>query len=79
MSNLQRENAAFQKALPELLAQEGKFALVIGDEIVGTYAAYSDAIQAGYSKAGLTPFLVKKITQIEDSISYSRPLQLCRQ
>lgn len=76
-ADLERELAAFHAALPELLSEEGKFALVIGDDVVSTFESYADAIQAGYAKAGLTPFLVKKITRIEEVASFSRPLALC--
>lgn len=79
MNDLSKELATFQKHLPDLLGRaEGKFALVIGDEVVGTFDTYADAVQDGYEKNGLTPFLVKRISQIEESASFSRPLVLCQ-
>lgn len=76
-SQLVKETATFRRELPNLLSKEGHFALVVGDEVIGTFESYSDAIQAGYSKVGLKPFLVKKITQIEESASFTRDFTLC--
>ena len=78
MNELAKENQTYLRLLPTLLAEEGKFALILGDNVVGTFDTYADAIKVGYEKAGLTPFLVKRITQVEDSVSFSRPLILCR-
>lgn len=76
---LEAETAAFKRELPNLMSQEGKFALVIGDQVVGTFETYADAVQAGYAKVALErPFLVKKITTIEEAAHYSRPLRACR-
>jgi hypothetical protein len=43
------------------LAEEGKFVVVSGDQVVGAYTSYEDALKVGYEKFGLKPFLVKKI------------------
>lgn len=77
---LEKELATFGRELPTLLGEaEGRFALVIGDKLVGVFDSYADAMQAGYKEAGLDrPFLVKKITVLGDSAHYSRPLNLCR-
>ena len=78
MANLETELKTFREKLPELLAEhDGKFALVIGDKIEATFDTYSDALQAGYAKAGVGPFLVKKITSVEEVINFSRALNLC--
>jgi len=75
MNSLDRELQTFRKELPELLASaEGKFALVVGDKILGTFEAYGDALQAGYAKVGVDPFLVKKITASEEVAHFSRAL-----
>lgn len=66
---LEKELEAYERLLPTLLAQEGKFALIIGEELVGTYDSYNDALKEGYERAKLTPFLVKKISSTE-MISY---------
>jgi hypothetical protein len=79
MSNsLEKETAVFKRELPRLLAEEGKFALIIGDSVIGTFESYSDALQAGYAKAGLGPFLVKRISSIDEAAHFTRPLILCQ-
>jgi hypothetical protein len=42
----------------------GKFVLIHEDEIVDFFAAYEDALKAGYQKFGLEPFLVKQINAV---------------
>jgi hypothetical protein len=61
---LEKELETFKRELPNLLAQEGKYVVVSGDDIVGVFAAYEDALTVGYEKCGLKPFLVKKIQAI---------------
>jgi hypothetical protein len=58
---LEKELESFQRELPNLLAEEGKFVVVSGDQVVGAYTSYEDALKVGYEKFGLKPFLVKKI------------------
>lgn len=62
---LERELETWRRKFPELLQHEGKFALVHGDEIADVFAAYEDAIQAGYQRFGLQPFLVKQVQSDE--------------
>jgi hypothetical protein len=62
---LEKELAVYKDKLPELKAQEGKFVLIHGDEVVDVYGTYEDAVKAGYDQFGLTPFLVKQIHAIE--------------
>ena len=69
---LEKEIKTFTNALPSLMKDEGKYALVIGDQVVGIYTAYEDALNAGYEKAKLSPFLVKKISGSETIAYFSR-------
>lgn len=71
---LSRELARYQKLLPELAAEEGKFALVFEDALVGVFTSYEDALKAGYEKAGLKPFLVKRINAVESVAFFTRDL-----
>jgi hypothetical protein len=66
---LAKETEAYQKLLPTLMPDEGKYALIYGDALVGVFSDYQEALKAGYEKAKLEPFLVKKISGSE-SISY---------
>lgn len=74
---LQRELATYAKKLPELLAQSGKFALVKGDELIGVYDSYQDALTAGYKQFALDPFLVKRIAPTEQIAYFTRDLPVC--
>lgn len=53
---------------------EGKFAVIRGDDIQGPFESYEDALQAGYERHGLVPFLVKKIERNESILYFSRPV-----
>jgi len=75
---LEKELETFERKLPELKAEhEGKFALVHGDELVDVFSSYEDAIKAGYSRFGLSPFLVKQIHALEQAQFISRFLTPC--
>lgn len=77
---LERELATFAKQRDRLLAEnEGRFVLIIGEDVKGTFASYDDALQEGYKLAGLDhPFLVKAVTRIEGAAHFTRPLVLCQ-
>jgi len=63
---LEKELQTYKDNLSTLDADEGKFVLIQGEDIVGIYTAYEDALKAGYEKFGVnTPFLVKKIQVVE--------------
>jgi hypothetical protein len=53
---------------------EGKFTVIKGDDIQGPFDSYEEALQFGYNKHGLVPFLVKKIERNESVLYFSRPL-----
>jgi hypothetical protein len=59
---LEREYALYRRELPRLLAENeaGRHALVKGDDLT-IWDTSGDAIQAGYLRFGLEPFLVQKI------------------
>ena len=75
---LERELATYKNKLPELLAnaEDGKFALIHGDELVAVYGTYEDAIKEGYGRFKLEPFLVKHIEATEQVQFISR-LSMC--
>ena len=72
---LETESKKYEQELPNLLAHEGKFILITGSEIVGIYDTYADALNVGYEKCGLKPFLVKKIQAVEEIQFFSRDLR----
>lgn len=73
--SLHKELARFQQLLPELIGEEGKFALIHGSDLVGTYQSYEDALKVGYDRFGLKPFLVKKINGSESVAYFTRDLR----
>ena len=63
------ETFAANKA--ELLATaRGKYALVHGTDVQGTYETEGDAISQGYRLYGNVPFLVKQIVEIDQVANY---------
>jgi hypothetical protein len=45
----------------DLLKDAGKFVLVHGDQLVGVYDTYADALREGYKQFQLKRFMVKQI------------------
>lgn len=63
---LKTELQTYEADKDELVAKgEGKFVLILQRDIAGIWETYEDALQAGYARFGLKPFLVKKIEKIE--------------
>ena len=75
---LETELAAYQRELPNLLSQQGRFAVFFGERFLGAYDTYHDALQVGYDAAELQPFMVKKIERFEQVHTFTRDLKLCR-
>jgi hypothetical protein len=69
---LNQEIATYNRHLPDLLAQPGKFVLIKGTEITGTFVSYQDALTAGYQRFKFDSFLVKQITAAEHVAYFSR-------
>ena len=68
------EVATYNKKLPELLGEIGKFILIKGEEVIGTFDTYNDAVKAGYERFKLEPFFVKQIAPAEQIQFFSRDL-----
>ena len=63
---LEKELETYMQNRDHLLAtSEGKFVLVHGDKVIGTYDTEGDAIAEGYKQFGNVPFLVRQILTIE--------------
>ena len=76
---LEKELATYKAKLPELKAEEGKFVLIQGSKVIGTYTSYEDALQEGYTTFGTEiPFLVKQIQATEQAHFISRFFEPCR-
>lgn len=74
---LETELATYKAKLPELKAQEGRYVLIQGADLIDTFSSYDDALKAGYAKFGLSPFLVKKIEASEHLHFISRFADPC--
>lgn len=74
---LATEMDTFNRLLPELLLQVGRYALIKGDKLVDTFDSYHDAIKRGYALFSLEPFLVKKIAPAMPVAYFSRDLTTC--
>lgn len=53
---------------------EGKFAVIKGNDFQGAFDTYEEALEVGYTRYGLVPFLVKKIEKCESVLYFSRPI-----
>ena len=62
---LEKEFETYRRKLPELKADKGKFVVICGDDVAGTFTSAEDAIKAGYATYQLEPFLVKQIREID--------------
>jgi hypothetical protein len=59
------EIATYRSRPPELLAHEGQFVLIKGDQIIGFFDDDSEAIREGYCRFAIAPFLVKRVAASE--------------
>ena len=71
---LEKELATYRRQLPHLLASEGKYSLICGDEVAGVWDTYEDALRAGYERFGLEPFMVKQILATERVLFVTREI-----
>jgi len=59
---LKRELQTYHRHERQLTpGNEGRYALVHGDDAPEVWDTYEDALRAGYERFGLEPFLVKEI------------------
>lgn len=69
---LEQELKTYEANVDKWTDHAGKFVLIRGEEVVDFFAAYEDAIKAGYQKFGLEPFLVKQINAVETAQCITR-------
>ena len=75
---LEKEQATYDRELPNLLANEGKFVLIRGDAVAGIFDSYHDALQVGYAKFKLDPFFIRQISAMEKVQFFTRDMLECR-
>jgi len=72
---LDLELKTYEKNKQNLLKSDrGKFVLIEGNLIIGTYDTYDDAIKIGIDKFGSKPFLVKQILEVEPTGNFTSNL-----
>ena len=69
---LEKELATYREKLPTWKEEEGKYVLIHGDTVVDFFAAYEDALKAGYQQFKLEPFLVKQVNATEKVLHLTR-------
>jgi len=72
MTNLlATELKTYAEKLETLLGtHEGKFVIIRGDQMLGTFDSQLDAIAGGYRQLGNVPFLVKQVVKIETPLNF---------
>jgi hypothetical protein len=71
---LEQETQTYQRELTTLLANEGQFAVISADKVIGVFATYEDALKIAYEKCGTKPFLIKKIQSVEQVQYFTRSI-----
>ena len=69
---LATELGTYKRLLPTLLKDEGKYAVIKGEQLIGIFDSYSDALAEGYKVAKLDAFLVKIISGTDTVAYFSR-------
>ena len=71
-NELETELRYFNEHRSELLQDAaGKFALVKGRSLIGTFDSENAAIRHGYETLGNAPFLVKRITEVDIPLNFT--------
>ena len=58
---LERELQTYERELLKLLAHEGKYALIHGDDVIGIFDTFAEALTVGYGRFGLDSFMAQPI------------------
>ena len=68
---LEKEIAYYQSIKEDLLStSEGKYVLVVGEELIGTYDSSAHAYKVGVERFGNVPMLIKQVLQVEGPESF---------
>ena len=66
---LEKEYQYFLKHKDVLLKEhEGKFIVIIGNEVVGSYSSREEALKEASSKHDVGTFLIQKVSRGEDDV-----------
>ncbi len=65
-----RERAYYEQHKEDLLRHhEGKFVLIVGEDLVGSFDAQGAAYEAGIAKYGNVPLFIKLVQRDEPKVS----------
>jgi hypothetical protein len=57
-----REKATYERCKASLLEEsEGKWVVIVGEEVIGPFEDMSEAMSAGYRRFGLGPLFIKEV------------------
>lgn len=74
LEELARELETYEANRERLLGEAlGKYVLIHEDELIGAYDTEADAIAEGYRRFGNVPFLVKRISPIDEPANFLSP------
>ncbi len=72
---LKAEIEHYETIRDELLGKaRGQYALIHGRELIDTFASKDDAIKRGYELFGNVPFLVKRVSEMEEVLFFTSNL-----
>jgi len=75
---LEQEAKTFEQKLPDLLQSDtGKYVLIKGDLVIGTFVAVVDALGYGYEKYKEQPFLVRQILPAQQPLNFANNYLFC--
>jgi hypothetical protein len=67
-----RERETYDLLKPGLLVNyEGKYVVIVGDEVLGPLGSHEEAERAGYERFGLGPLYVKRVVAEERIVELS--------
>ncbi len=69
---LEQEIATYRRKLPELLAHEGKFVVIHGEEVAGFCDSLSAALELGYERYLDKAFLAREVSKTEKVLTMRR-------
>jgi len=62
---LEREIATYDRLLPDLLgSSEGRFVVIVGEDVLGTFGGYDEAVSAGL-RLGVPAFLCRQVSDTQ--------------
>jgi hypothetical protein len=68
---LERETAYFESHKSEMLQHYlGQFALIHGDDLLGTFTRFEEAFDEGIKRLGNHPFLIRQVVEDEAPVQF---------